>query len=232
MNKPEQNLGSAGDGMSPEKITEIMADPAFTAEQLPGLWQQIAGDDGAVATLDSMHHWCNGIETVFRRCDTYPQHAELAMTLSQMESAAWRFADWATDHCRDLFREAASEQLRQALTFEQQCPEGGWPVATDILAWATPEQLTGPVIAQFRWRSEFLGYTAAPVSWSLEDDFEHARTCRVSRIVEHVRQRLLDGDESAWTVFLGIAEGGVSIGEAAALANAIERQDSPHPTSQ
>ena len=212
MNKPEQNLGSAGDGMSTEMITEIMADPAFTAEQLPGLWQQIA--DPAATLDDSVFcGWRDGLEALYRACETYPQHTRIVAALDGLPSDARRHDDWIRDQASDLLRCAAPEQLMQALTYEQH-PDG-WLVSSHILHFATVEQLTGPVIERFRWNPWLTVWVNAGYGPSQAEP-------QLRHIVDHIRQRLLAGDRNAWTVFLGIAETGMVIGETAKLAAAIE----------
>ena len=222
MSKQNQDRGPAGDGLSPEKITETMADPAFTPEQLPGLWQQIVEPDKSPYCPDG---WESGIEAMYRRCETYSQYAILTIVLSEIPFMAWHQTDLIIDQADDLRRRATPEQLLQALVFEQQHRGHWWTASDHILDDATAEQLSGPVIEQIPWYDEFAERGTLPEDEIPEDDvIGHAR-CR--HIVEHIQKRLLGGDSNAWTVFCGIADNGTVIGETAELAATIEQQNRP-----
>ena len=231
MNKQDQGRGSAGDGMSPEKITEIMADPAFTAEQLPGLWQQIAdpytlAGSSAGSSADYWDSWRAGVEAMYRRCETYPQHTKIGDILCELPSNARHRPGWAAALADELLGRATPDQLLQALEHEQQHPMGWWPVSHLIMMQATAEQLTGPVIEQLRWNTYLVDWAAGTETPT------DAGLGRCRHILDYVQQRLLAGSEGAWAVFLGIAESGTLIGEAVELANAIEHKNSPHLNSQ
>ena len=214
MNKQNQNLDSAGDGLSPEKIIEIMANPEFTAEQLPGLWQQIIqlAAIARPAPLICQERWCRGLDAMYRRCETYPQHAKLAVVLSGIPYTAymtgfdpWDKPGWLVEQAKNLVQQATSAQLLEALEYEQQ-NMGGWgPATADILAYITEEQLTDELVEQFPWRDELF----------LRPDIFRQITV------------LLRADMNAWIVFRGIVEVGQPVGEAVELTNAIVQKRRP-----
>ena len=223
MTKPEQHqddgrgdsAAPAETGLTVEAITETMKDPAFTPEQLSGLWQRIeakirAGSDDVECWIQ----WDAGIEAMYRRCGTYLQHATLAVALSEMPKDAWHETSRIIHQGKDLVEQATPEQLRQALEHEQQRPGKQRTASSYILSAATVDQLTGPVIEQLPWDDLML---IGGRSHSALRDLARSR-----HIVEHVQQQLLGGN-NAWTVFLGIVEPGMLIGEAAELANIIEQ---------
>ena len=224
---PEQT----GAGIALEVITETMNRPEFGAEQLAELWQQVIGPDGeppanSPVSRDRISCWAEGIGVLYRRCETYPEHAKIAVILSGIPYRAWHETGWIVAQARNLLKQATPEQLRQALVHEQQHPGGWWTANGDILAEATVEQLTGPVIEQLGWQDWFrIVYATNPghQHYALDD----AKNRRARHIVEHIQQELLEGDKSAWTVFLGIVELGTGIGPAIELANAIEQEHRP-----
>ena len=195
--------------MTPGKIAETIQHPGFTPEQLPELWKQIEADSRNRGTwVDCWGRWDYGM---FMRCMTYLQHAKLWLILDGMSPAARHNHHWWTERGNDLFKQATPEQLLQALKHERQHPERDQQVSRHISASATIEQLTGAVIEQLPWDSMFLEYGGDP--WR--------------HIADHIQKTLLDGNENAWNIFLGIAEPGTPIGEAAVVAAAIENQHRP-----
>ena len=213
MNKQEQNLGSAGAGLSTEMITETIAELSFTPEQLPGLWLQIIGPYHGRLPEGQRTALILGLGALYRRCDTYPQHVHITAVLAGMPSFGW------DEHLRvsHLFQRATPTQLLQALACEQQVRGVRCLVFNHILSWASLKQLTGPVIEQLPWNSQVMAWASGPTALGLR--------CR--HIVEHIQQHLLGGNANAWTVFCGIAETGTLIGEAAVLAAAIEQPSRP-----
>ena len=219
-------------GPAPDTITESMNDPAFTADQLPALWlratvieasELVRRGGGLVQRRNS---WRRGIENLFGRCETYPQHAAIMSILSSMPGDAWHDTEQTAQQGTELAEQATPDDIQHALAYEQQHPAGWWRVSDHIIPRATPEQLIGPVIEKLEWNGRFLPIAAArkPPTTETERD-------RWTRIVEHIQQRLLNGNDNAWAVFQGIVSRGTVIGEAAELANAIEHQRRPGPTT-
>ena len=226
MNKQNQNLDSAGDGLSPEKITEIMANPEFTAEQLPGLWQRVEPNIQAAASADDFWaRWCDGVADMYERCETYPQYVVLDATLDALPDTSLHVTLCVVGRGQDLFKQASSVQLVHALQVAQKHPGQVDLVSNHIVDWATDEQLVPAVIDLLSWDDQILVAAAAPDAATPESNFGRALARRQRRIVEYVQQRLLKGDKDAWAVFLGIVSDGTLIGDAAELANAIEQQD-------
>ena len=226
MNKPnQQNADGPADTanvstVSWQTITETMAHPTFTPEQLPALWQQAVEPGDMLAERDRA--WNDGIEALYERCETYPQHTNLTVILAGMPAGTWHGATTAiTAQVDALLRQATPEQLRQAIEYERQYSDGTWRTHSQIIASATLRQLTGAVIEQLEWRDSYLGYATAP--WTRTEGTGRAR--RIRHIVEQIQQQLLEGSEAAWTVFLGIAGPGTRIGDAAELAVAVELQN-------
>ena len=135
MNKPNEEENGAGDvelsvtnhakpEMTLKAIAETMADPEFEAEQLPGLWQQITETGGAPLNSLRQYQWKRGIETMFRRCSTYLQYTKLTAAVFELPPVAWYDADRVVAHGNDLLEKASPAQLQQALTWEQQRPDG------------------------------------------------------------------------------------------------------------
>ena len=230
MNKPEpeqQNpdggveapdTGQAKPGMTLQAITETMADPEFTAEQLPELWQQLAEDGRAPLSRFPRYRWKRGIEAMYSRCAIYPQYTELVVVLGEMPAEAWHATDQTSKQVHKLLRQATPKQLQQALDYERQHPQTMRLVGNHILSWAVIEQLTGPVIEQLGW-DDRLADTATRPTASPRDRWRHIR--------EHIQQDLLDDSSNAWVVLCGIAEPGTPIGIIAELAIAIEQQTRP-----
>ena len=223
MNKANQKPGSgsapntnqADPVLAPQTITDTMENPAFEAEQLPELWQQAMGPDGAALTSERRDLWRHGIETMYRRCETYPQHAKLMVVLAGMLPGAWYDVGLSATQAHGLLKQATPEQIREALTWEQQHrPVGQGSVSNHVLAWAGIDQLTGPVIEQLSWNSGMATRATRPSDGTVA-------VHRVQRINEQIQNQLLDGDNNAWVVFLGIVEPGTRIGDAAELAKAI-----------
>ena len=196
-----------------------MKHPTFTVEQLPELWEQITEPDGTLPSSGHRDRWFDGITVMWQRCETYPQHAELAGTLFGMPNGAWHETERDLAHVDELLQQATSAQLLQAIEHEQHHPRKRWSISYHILSQAGIAQLTGQVIEQLKW-DVAMTWMAAADSLTLEkpgnEQWRH--------VSEHVRQHLLDGDNNAWTVFHGIISEGDRIGEAAALAAAIEQQ--------
>ena len=241
MHKPNNQADVDGAAPRLETITATMEDSAFTAEQLPGLWQQIeaaglAGgepvtralsmDDVVWQQIEAANRadadptrsvWRKGIEAMYRRCDTYPQHTQLAITLAAMPADAWHTPGRAVNHAINLLKQATPEQLIQALEHERQHPDAWWTVHSHLLIqWhVTAEQLTGPVIEQLLWSDRLHEYATTAEPPNTERDAWR-------RIIEHIQQQLLGGNENAWDVFLDIADPGTPIGDIAAVAAAIE----------
>ena len=222
MNKPNKNPGSAGDGMSPEKITEIMADPGFAQSQLPGLWQQVLAPDDPATCPDG---WEDGIEAMYRCCETFPQHTELTEIISRMPRPAKNYPSWALNRAYELLRQATPEQLLQALDLVQD-PDAWWEVSDQILEWATVGQLTGPVIERLVWCDDWNDVPYPGGSWE-EAGYPDGPEPRWRHVVEYVQQTLLGGDVNAWELLLGIVSDGTLIGDAAKLAAAIEHSTGP-----
>ena len=221
MNKQKHGPDSDDDGLSPEKLIETMTDSGFTPEQLPALWQHYADQDLIPMSRARHDSWHDVIDNVYRRCETYPQHVEIAVVLSELPHSAWRRAGWLGDQINDLLKQAAPEQIQQALRHEQHHPAGWWAASPHILQRATVDQLTGPVIDQLQWEARI-----ALCADDLPDLTMEQRRRR--HIVNHIQQRLLGSDsEGAWAVFCGIANDGTRIGDIAELANAIEQQNRP-----
>ena len=234
--KQEQTVDGSADQAKPEMtlkaIAETMTDPEFVAEQLPGLWQQITETGGAPLNSLRQNQWKRGIETMFRRCSTYPQHTKLTAAVFELPPVAWYDADRAAARGNDLLEKAEPAQIREALTWEQQRPDGRQRASNHIVTWATIEQLTGPVIERLGWQERYLDYaTTAEQYQALKPG---STDPRIRHVVEHIQQELLGGNETAWTVFHGIIEPGDIIGGVAELANAIaqtngtKQQQRPH----
>ena len=234
MHKPEQQQDPGGDAanqaetvLTLQAITETREHPEFTPEQLPALWQQAAEPGGTPINRLRRDRWMHGIDAMYRRCETYPQHAKLAAILSGMPNSAWHETGWIVTQADDLAHQATPAQLQQALAHEQQHPEEWWLASDHVFACATVEQLTGQVIEQLAWQDWFLTYATTPGLRTMDYDLEGARSRRTRHVVEHIQQRLLEGNNNAWTVFLGIVGRGTVIGTAIELANAIEQQNRP-----
>ena len=213
--------------MSPRKITATMKRRGYDPEQLPELWQQLTDDDGVV---ESGHRsrWCDGVEAMYRRCETYLQYLKITDAINGIPGCAKPPAPGQAEIGRrggDLLRQSAPEQLRQALAWAQQQSVFTRHIAnSDILKCATVEQLTGPVIEQLQWNGVYADCGTPPGN-------EAPEHWRDRHIVAHIQQQLLGGDENAWNVFLGIVDGDTAIGDAAELARVIEQQDRPARTS-
>ena len=223
--------------MRPETITETMQHPAFTPEQLPELWQQIETDrQQGIVPDNTRNRWNNGIEAMYRRCETYPQHAKLAVVLSGLPPVTWHNPLPVLHQGHNLLEQATPEQLLQALKHEQTHPEGWWTASNHILTRATTEQLTGPVIEQLQWEDGILDWATTPKNTAATHNpardparplariqqRETALRSRCRHIVEHIQQHLLAEDSNAWNIFLGIVEPETIIGDTAELAHAIE----------
>ena len=213
--------------MKPETVTETMNDPAFTPEQLPELWQQAvertAGEPAGepITGRALKDRWRNGIEAMYLRCETYLQHTKLALVLSRMPDSAWCETVPVMNHAIGLLKQAAPEQIQQALAHNKEDPGSWWLIYDDILRYATVEQLTGAVIAQLPWNNRMADWATKQETGTTEHDL------RRRHIVEQIQQQLLGGNKHAWDVFCGIAEHGTPIDENAELALAIEHQHRP-----
>ena len=211
-------VGQANTGLTPQAIWKTMNRPEFDAEQLPALWEQAMHPDETRLNSERRDQWIHGIGAMYRRCETYPQHAKLAAILSGMAKSAWRSDEWIMNQADNLLKQATPEQLLQTLTREQQQPGGWWQANDHILTWADIDQLTGQILKQVDWTRRMV----VAVDWPEEEI-----TDRWLHIVEQIRQQLLDGDSNAWNMFLGIIEPGHSIGETAEIAKAIEQEHRP-----
>ena len=213
-------------GLTPQAITETMQHPEFGAEQLPELWQNAVEPYVTYSNwLDErVEAWDAGLAAMFERCETYPQHAKIRAVLAGMPDEAWYYSTGNTNRGDIMLQQASTEQLLEALTYEQQHmntqrhPTPYRAVTEQILLWAAADQLAEPVIDQLAWVDHFLGGETA-----LPDGGKNRRR----RIIGHTQQNLLEGNNHAWTVFLGIVEYGAVIGETAELALAIEHQHRP-----
>lgn len=228
MNKPEQDADVDDDGNQTkhdkwlQTIAETIENPETAAEKLPEIWRQATDPGGTWQTqLLREQAWNDAVETMFRNAETFPQHAKLAVALAGTPPCVWQATGWIITQARELLRQATPEQLLQALEYEQQHPQGWWQVRDHVLTWATLEQLTGPVIAQFEWNSNIVAWGTGP---EMENSSFRARWQHIS---ETIQQELLNGDTNAWAVFLGIVVPGNNIGDTAALAVAIEQQHRP-----
>ena len=167
MNKQEQQ-GANGDrhpktGLTSQTITETMEHPGFGHEQLPKLWQQIENNGKTPRHgSDLFERWNEGLDTMYRRCETYLQHIQLSVVLSGLSPQAWHGPLWKTGTADNLIRHADPGQLQQAIKHERPHPHGWWPVTRQILRCATAEQLTGQVVEQLRWDERFL---AEDLAW-------------------------------------------------------------------
>ena len=215
MNKQEQQNG-VGNGMSPETITETMAQPEFVAEQLPELWQKTV--ETSDLTYKLVNVWNNGIDAMFQRCETYPQHAAITVILAGLPPRAWRENGQNSEQADELLKQATPEQILEALAHEQQHPDGWRSVSSHVLAGTTTKQLTGPVIQQLLWT----GWLEMTARGFISGDET------INYVVEHIQQRLLGGDENAWEMFCGIADDGHTIGDAARITLAVEQQHRPN----
>ena len=246
MHKPEQQTDGDEDDAAPrdtdqtetgvvlQALTETMEHPEFTAEQLPELWHQTVGQhdtEPGETPLDRLRRdrWKQGIDAMYRRCATYPQYAQLAVILSAMPNSAWRDTGRIIHQSDELLEQATPTQLRQALIYEQQHPEGWWRASDHILASATVEQITGPVVEQLTWHDWFRIYATTPGIRDIDPAFEDSKWRRVRHIVTHIQQQLCGGNDNTWAVFLGIVDRGTVIGETAELANTVEQQTAAAP---
>ena len=225
MNKPELHAVDKNSvdtqtqlGKRLHTATETMRNPEFAPEQLPALWEQITEPDGTPLTHLRDDRWRGEIKAMYLRCDTYPQHTKLSGILYGMPDGAWHRTAKISDQARELLLQATPEQLVQALNQERRHTNGSSRMTDNqIVSCAKLEQLTGPVIEQLKWDHGMAAKAGTPdVTRALPDRWKH--------IVEHIQQNLLGGDNNAWTVFQGIISEGDRIGEAAALAAAIEQQ--------
>ena len=227
MNKQEQNQNADGaankNRVTWQTITETMADPGFTPEQLPELWRQ-ALKPGETAMPEKLRgRWRHGIDVMYQRCETYPQHTKLMSVIDGMPAEASGGANWFAIQAHDLLRQATPLQLQEALEHERQIhPTGRRVVSSHILTWAVIEQLTGPVIEQLSWNSGVASWVSKPGTGpTFRDRWQH--------IGEYIQNHLLDGNKDAWAVFYGIIDTGSNIGDAAELAKTIEQQTQPFP---
>ena len=215
MNKSEQNVGEPA--MTLQAITETMEHLGCGPEQLPELWQQATATGDM--TAKQVNAWHSSIETLFRRCKTYPQHMKLVGVLCGLPNSPWYYTDWITEQAHSLLQQATHEQLLQALAHEQQQPGNQWQTSSHTVTRAGIGQLTGPVIAQLAWDDWMRVWTSEKPIYGPDDAPE-----RHQHISNHIQQNLLEGDENTWTIFLGIVEPGNNIGDTAALAVAIEQK--------
>ena len=228
MNKPEQDT-DVDDDVNQTKhdkwlqtIAETIENPDTAAEQLPEIWRQATNPNGTWPTQLLQERWNDAVETMFRNAGTYPQHAKLAVALSETPPGAWQATGWIKNQAGELLKQATTDQVLQALEYDQEHPENRRRQVSDhVQIWADIEQLVGPVIAQLQWDDGLAAWADTP------DDESIGSARDRQRIVETIQQELLNGDNNAWAVFRGIVEPGHSIGETAALAVAIEQQNRP-----
>ena len=205
-------------GLTLQTIVETMADPEFTTEQLPELWQQAVEQRGGRCVPELRDRWQHGIDGMSRRCTTYLQLVKLGAVVDGMPVGAWYDSGLFAEQARRLVGQATPEQLIQTLETAMQHPQTMRLVGNHILSWATAEQLTGPVIEQLGW-DDRLADTATRPEPGPRDRWRHIR--------EHIQQDLLDDSSNAWVVLCGIAEPGTRIGIIAELAIAIEPDNRP-----
>ena len=229
MNKPELHTVDKNSvdtqtqlGTRLHTITETMRNPEFAPEQLPALWEQITEPNGTPLTHLRDDRWRGEIEAMFQRCDTYPQHTKLSGILYGMPDGAWHRTAKISDQARELLLQATPEQLVQALNQERRHTNGSSRmIDNQIMSWAKLEQLTGSVIEQLKWDHGMAAKAGTPdVTRALPDRWEH--------VVEHIQQTMLNGDNNAWGVFLGIIDQDTTIGSAAEIAVAIEQPNRPN----
>ena len=219
-----QGTGQAETVLTTHAIRRAMREPEFTAAQLPGLWQQALEPDKQRQatnqqrlTKERAGAWLEGINTMFKRCETYPQYTELTGVLDEMPTSAWRDKLRTGTQGRGLLLQATTAQLQQALDHDrQQHPKRRHTASNDILAWAHIEQLTGPIIEQLNWNGGI-------ISWATIPDAGCTVRGRMRHVGEHIQNQLLHGNDNAWTVFLGIVGQGTVIGTAVEIANAVEQ---------
>ena len=217
-----QGTGQAETVLTTHAIWRAMREPGFTAAQLPGLWQQALEPDKQRQATNQQRlttaragAWLEGIEAMYRRCETYPQHAELTGVLDKMPPSAWHDDLRIGTQGSDLLWQATTAQLQQALDHDrQQHPKRRHTASNGILALAHIEQLTGPIIEQLNWNGGIN-------SWATVAAGESSVRRRMRHVREHIQNQLLHSSDAAWTVFLGIVEHGYIIGETAELANTI-----------
>ena len=223
MNKQntQPDTAEAEPGLTVKEAAETTTQPGFGPEQLPDFWQRIAGTSG------HKQLWRATVEALYERCETYPQYAALAATLSRMPDDAWYRGDQESVFGGPLVQQATPEQLIEALKHEHRSKM--WKTTHHVLLHANDKQLTGPVIEQLEWDDWFhnvaTGQNVDGTDYGYLGKIDWER--RVGRIVEHIQQRLLRGNQDAWDIFCGVAGPGNPIGETAELALAIEQQNRP-----
>ena len=211
--------------MTLRAITETMEQPGCMSEQLPTLWQRAIEPGNSPSGRAKA--WTRGVGAMYRRCETYPQHAKLATVLAGLPPGAQHDDGWFAAQGDDLLRQATPAQIQQALEHDQPPKHGGWQVCDHVMMRATIEQLTGPVISQLRWQDWFL---TGPPAMMFQQNYDSCANQRARHVREHIQQKLLNSSKNAWTVFYGIVEPGNRIGETAVLAVAIEQQHRPNCT--
>ena len=191
-----------------QTIVETVEHPEFRETDLEKLRQQIIADGN---WLDK--DWNNGTAVLYLRCETYPQCTKLTAALHN-KGIKHPGEYFGTEQTKATLATATPEQLVQALKQEQQHPGGRAPT-DDILRYATVEQLTGPVIEQLEWGPR-LAWVAA-----VDTDANGPEKHRQWHVIDHIRQHLLDGDETAWAAYQQIAVTGHRIGDTVLLVNTV-----------
>ena len=143
------------------------------------------------------------------------------MTLSWMPRDAWYDIDWVTHQADELLQQGTQKQLLHALALERQQPKKRWTVSSHILLKADIGQITGPVIEQLEWG---LGMSLWTDKQTIFGRF-NGQAARYEHTTAHIRREMLGGNDSSWTVFLGIITEGTRIGDAVELVTAIEQTD-------
>ena len=224
-NEENSNSGAVGSaaekqkkpGMTPQAITAAMENERLGPEQLPRLWRQALKPGETALPVPMLYRWRRGIDVMYQRCETYPQHTKLAVVLSGMPYNAWRDEDVRTP-AKELLHHATTEQLLQALAHGQQHPKSWWVPNDHVLSRANLEQLSRPVTEQLFWNEAMAFWVTKP-----DDEYDMCRRWR--HVNEHIQNQLFD-DDDAWTVFLGIVGVGDNIGDTAELAKAIAQNPS------
>ena len=228
MNKQKHEVADAeqanADTNPGQLIVATMERPEFTPEQLPELWQQAVKPIVAVAGKlgDRINAWNAGLEAMYGRCETYPQHIALELVLSELPRAAWHNEKpyWITKQVNVLLRQATQEQLLAALTIDRQHqPNNRVSASRHIAAWAAVEKLTEQIVRQLKWSDEM-------ASWLADEPYSDSGQWRH---VNDIIRQLLGDDNDAWTMFLGIVEPGNTIGDVAELVGVIEPQKAANP---
>ena len=226
-NKQESQTHDTDSGAGPaetrptaEKTVDTTEQTSIRTNQLPELWDQTTGPDGSTLNDSHQNRWNDKIETMFQRCETWPQYAELAGTVAGMPRGAW--GDWhqRQNQAIELLQQATPGQLIESLQAGQPHPlTGWWSTSMQILTYANYDQLTAVIIEQLPWN-----HTVAWAATQMEGTEEREQ---LRHVVDVIQQTLLENNEHAWEMFLGIVETGYSIGDVCQIVIATENQNRP-----